>query len=117
MPTPKDIAPRSEISPLSIARMLWKHKTLITTVWLCLSAVAGIIVWELPPVYVSEAVILVDSQKIPDKYVTSTVSTDLQDRLATINQQILSSTRLKKVIDDLDLYREERKTHVEEEII
>src|SRR5450432_1539275 len=117
MPTPKDIAPRSEMSPLSIARMVWKHRTLVAALWLFLSAVVGIIVWNLPPVYSSEAVILVDSQKIPDKYVMSTISTDLQDRLATINQQILSATRLKSVIDDLDLYRDDRKTHVEEEII
>ncbi|HXB75643.1 MAG TPA: Wzz/FepE/Etk N-terminal domain-containing protein [Candidatus Acidoferrales bacterium] len=105
------------MSPFSIARMLWKRKTLIVALWLLLSAVTGFVVWRLPSVYSSEAVILVDSQKIPDKYVTSTVSTDLQDRLATLNQQILSATRLKKVIDDLDLYHDERQTHVEEEII
>jgi uncharacterized protein (DUF433 family) len=32
-------------------------------------------------------------------------------------QQILSRTRLRRVIEDLDLYRDERKTHVIEEII
>ncbi len=117
MPTPKEATSGTELQPLSIARMLWKRKTLIIVLWLCLSAVVGIVVWKLPPVYSAEAAILVDSQKIPDKYVTSTVSSDLQDRLATINSQILSVTRLKKVIDDLDLYREERKSLVEEEII
>jgi succinoglycan biosynthesis transport protein ExoP len=97
--------------------MVWKRKLMIPLVWVICSAIAGGIVWMLPPVYTAEALILVDSQKIPDKYVTSTVSTDLQDRLATISQQILSSTRLKKIIDDFDLYREEKKTHVQEEIL
>ena len=32
---------------------------------------------------------LVDSQKIPERFVTSTVSTELQDRIASISQQIL----------------------------
>ena len=117
MPTPKENTPQSELPPLSIARMLWKRKTLIVVLWLSLSAIVGIVVWKLPPVYSAEAAILVDSQKIPDKYVTSTISSDLQDRLATINSQILSATRLKKVIEDLDLYRDDRKTLVEEEII
>jgi succinoglycan biosynthesis transport protein ExoP len=108
---------RPEFSPLSIVRMVWKRKLMIPLVWITCSALAGGIVWMLPPVYTAEALILVDSQKIPDKYVASTVSTDLQDRLATISQQILSSTRLKKIIDDFDLYREEKKTHVQEEIL
>lgn len=117
MPPTKDSTTQPALSPLSIVRMLWKHKALIAVLWAVLGAAVGIVIWKLPPVYSAEAVILVDSQKIPDKYVTSTVSADLQDRLATINQQILSATRLKKIIEDFDLYRNERKTHVEEEII
>jgi len=45
------------------------------------------------------------------------VSTDLQDRIQTISQQILSSTQLKKVIEDFDLYHAERKSLFEEEIL
>lgn len=104
-------------SPLSVVRMLWKRKISIVLIWASVSVVALAIVWRLPAIYKTEALILVDSQKIPEKYVSSTVSTDLQDRLATINQQILSSTRLKKIIDDFGLYREERKAKYEEEIL
>jgi hypothetical protein len=38
--------------------------------------------------------------KDPEKYVSSTVSAGLKDRWITINQQILSSTRMQKIIDD-----------------
>ncbi len=108
---------RPELSPRSVIRMLWKHKALIAIVWVLLSAVSIVGIYRLPAIYRAETLILVDSQKIPDRYVTSTVNNDVQDRLATISQQILSSTRLQKIIETYDLYREERKTLSQEEII
>ena len=105
------------VGPLSILRMLWKRKIAIVLLWLVVSGIAALVAFRLPAVYSAEALILVDSQKIPEKYVSSTVSTDVQDRLATISQQILSSTRLKKIIDDFDLYKDEKKSHVQEEIL
>jgi polysaccharide biosynthesis transport protein len=106
-----------ELSPLSIARMLWKRK--VTTLVLCAIGlmVTAVVVYRLPAVYKAEALILVDSQKIPEKYVSSTVNTDVGDRLATINQQIMSTSRLLKIIQNFDLYHQERQTSVQEEII
>ena len=103
--------------PLSIARMLWKRKIAIVIIWILLSGGTVLVVRSLPPVYKSEALILVDSQKIPEKFVAATVSTDLQDRIATISQQILSTAQLKKIINDFDLYHNERATQFEEEIL
>src|SRR3954452_22643380 len=109
--------PSPMMSPLSIARTLWKRKVAILATWITLSAGVLAVVWKWPAIYESEALIVVDSQKIPEKFVSSTISTDLQDRLATINKQILSSTRLNKIIDEFGLYREERKSMYEEEIL
>lgn len=103
--------------PLSIARMLWKRKVVILTTWIVLSAVGLFAVHQMQSVYTAQALILVDSQKIPERFVAATVSTELQDRIATISQQILSSTQLKKIIDDFDLYHQARKTKFEEEIL
>lgn len=97
--------------------MLWNRKLLILVCWVFITLTVGVVVYRLPTLYTAEALILVDAQKIPEKYVASTVSTDVQDRLATISQQILSSTRLKKIIDDFDLYRAEKKSMVQEEIL
>ena len=97
--------------------MLWKQKILISILAVLGCAVAVVVVLELPAVYQSEALILVDSQKIPEQYVSSTVNTNVQDRLATISQQILSATRLQKIIDTFGLYAKERKTLVQEEIV
>lgn len=108
---------RLEYSPFSLIRMVGKHKLAVAIISIVFSAGTIAIVRALPARYIAEALILVDSQKIPEKYVSSTVGTDLQDRLATISQKILSSEQLKKLIDEYDLYREEKKNHVQEEII
>lgn len=75
------------------------------------------LVMRLKPVYRAETLILVESQKIPEKYVSSTVIGDIQDRLATINQEILSATRLKKVIVDYKLYPNDRVKNAPEEVV
>ncbi len=54
----------------------------------------------------SRTVILVTPQKVPESFVPSTVTTDVQDRLNTIRQQILSRTRLEQIIGEFGLFRE-----------
>jgi polysaccharide chain length determinant protein (PEP-CTERM system associated) len=105
------------LAPLSIARTIWKRKVCILSTGILLSAGAVAIVRRLPAVYVAESLILVDSQKIPEKFVSATVATELEDRIAAIRQQILSSGELKKIIGDFDLYQKQRKTLFEEEIL
>src|ERR1019366_1501006 len=109
--------PNPALSPLSIARTIWKRKLSAGILAGALGLIGCLVVHRLPAIYSSEALILVDSQKIPEKLVASTVSTDLQDRIQTISEQILSSGQLKKVIEDFDLYHAERKNLFEEEIL
>jgi polysaccharide biosynthesis transport protein len=60
--------------------------------------------WVLPPTFRSGTLILVEQPTMPKDYVTPNVNDDLQDRLRSITQQILSRTRLLHIIDQLDLY-------------
>lgn len=110
-------AQQARLHPLSIARMLWKHKLQILLVWIALSAVTVGIVYRIPAVYKAEAVILVDSQKIPDEYVMPTVNTALDDRLLTLRRQLLAYDSLQAIIDRWGLYREQRKSLSPEEIL
>lgn len=104
-------------SPRSILRALWKHKLAIVLVWFAVSlAGAGVVFW-LPPVYRSEALILVEGQRIPEKFVATTISLDLRDRLSSLSQQILSYRRLVEIIEKFDLYRDARSNRVQEEIV
>jgi len=60
--------------------------------------------WVLPAQYKSSTLILVEEPTMPEKYVAPNVNENLQDRLQSITQQILSRTRLLTIIDRLQLY-------------
>src|ERR1039457_1317867 len=64
--------------------------------------------WLLPALYKSTTLILVEAPSMPKDYVAPNVSEDLQDRLQSITQQILSRTRLLSIIDKLHLYGDGR---------
>jgi polysaccharide chain length determinant protein (PEP-CTERM system associated) len=60
--------------------------------------------WVIPPRYQSTTLILVEEPSMPTNYVEPNVSENLQDRLQSITQQILSRTRLLSIIDKLHLF-------------
>ena len=60
--------------------------------------------WILPPRYQSSTLILVEQPTMPKDYVTPNVNDDLQERMQSITQQILSRTRLLHIIDQFNLY-------------
>jgi succinoglycan biosynthesis transport protein ExoP len=60
--------------------------------------------WVLPPRYLSSTLILVEQPTMPKDYVTPNVTDDLQERMQSITQQILSRTRLLHIIDQFNLY-------------
>src|SRR2546422_722855 len=107
----------TQLPALSVIRMITKQKLVVGVVWMLAAAIGSVIVFRIPSTYRAEALILVISQKIPEKYVASTVNADLQDRLSSIGQQILSVSRLKKLIDDLNLYPEAKNGLSQEEIV
>src|SRR5690349_15385291 len=76
-----------------------------------------VIIWRLPNIYRSETIILVDPQKVPDSYVASTVTSSIADRLSTLQQEVMSPTHLKKLIDSMGLYPELRGKLGDQEIV
>jgi polysaccharide chain length determinant protein (PEP-CTERM system associated) len=97
--------------------LIFHRKYLILGVFLLVTAATCIVSYQLPDIYSSETLIMVDPQKVPENYVKSTVTGDIRNRLSTLSQQILSATRLQKIIDNLNLYPEERKKKAREEVI
>jgi len=73
-------------------------------------AVFMLAAWFIPPKYRSETVIIVEQQKIPEQYVVPNVAIDLQQRLQSMTQQILSRTRLLGIIDAFHLYNRSHRT-------
>lgn len=81
--------------------------------WLLLTLIVGTSIavaysYSLPPLYRSSTLILVEPQKVPTAYVSPTVTSTVQERLATISQQILSRTNLEKIIIQYNLYKHEQ---------
>lgn len=66
-----------------------------------------IVMW-LPATYRSTTLITVEAQKVPEEFVRSTVTIPIEERLQSISQQILSRTRLERVIEKYHLYQEDR---------
>lgn len=67
--------------------------------------VVGIImVPTFPKIYEAETLILIQPQKVPTNYVRSIVSTDINTRISTISQQIMSRTNIEKIISQFNLF-------------
>jgi polysaccharide chain length determinant protein (PEP-CTERM system associated) len=105
------------LSPRSVVRALWKWKSLIGVLWAAGIVVSTMVLFSLPKVYTSDALVLVESQKIPENFVTSTVQTGLEARLDELKQQVLSRERLWSLIQELDLYPKLRKNRTMEEVL
>jgi polysaccharide biosynthesis transport protein len=71
--------------------------------------------WFLQARYKSSTLILVEQPTMPKNYVLPNVSDDLQERLQSIKQQVLSRTRLLLIIDKFDLYKGERRRRTPDE--
>lgn len=77
---------------------------------------AAFIAYVMPPVYESEAKILVESQQIPNALAQSTVTTGAAERLSLIRQRMMTRDNLQRVIEDLDLFRDRTDLTVSQKI-
>src|ERR1700733_10769412 len=55
------------------------------------------------PQYVSQTLVLVEQQKVPDSYVKPVITEDLNGRLASMREQIQSRSRLQPIIERFNL--------------
>src|SRR5574337_1197373 len=88
----------------SILRRQWR--------WILLPAILGPILGYgisrfLPSRYTSTTLVVVEQQRVPYSFVKPVVTDDLGQRLATMEEQILSRTRLQPIIDRFGLYKDE----------
>lgn len=85
-------------------RRAWYFLLPFFTVWLMVW-IAG---WFMPSIYRSSELIIVQGATVPNTLVPSNIAGNLQDRLDSITQQILSRTRLLHIIDQFNLYSKDR---------
>jgi polysaccharide chain length determinant protein (PEP-CTERM system associated) len=105
------------LSPEHYIRLILHRRWIIIVTFLLVSGATFAFTYRMPNVYTSETLILVDPQRVPEAYIKSTVSGDIRNRLGTLSQQILSATRLQKIIDSFNLYPAARQTLAREDVI
>ncbi len=71
----------------------------------------------LPSVYKSSATILIEEQDIPMDLVTKTVTGYAEQRIQSIQQRIMSSSRLMEIVNRFNLYAEYQDRWTTEEVI
>lgn len=98
-------------TPQRVLRSIWSKRWLIMLLLVMGTLIAGSVAKTLPDHYRSQTTILVVPQRVPEAYVRSTVA-PLEGRLPTLTKQILSRTRLERIITDFDLYSDLRREDV-----
>lgn len=89
-----------------LASGLRHRRGIIVALFVVGSAVVVALALGLPEVYRATATVLIERPQVSDEMVGATMNTDLDIRLETISQQVLSRTRLEKIIERFKLYPE-----------
>jgi polysaccharide chain length determinant protein (PEP-CTERM system associated) len=76
---------------------------ILLPLFLCWLGVWGMS-WTLPTTYTSDALISAEQQKVSDLYVMENVNVNLQNRLQSTTQKVLSYASLQVIIDRFKLY-------------
>jgi len=90
--------------------------------WLIISvfvvwAVMTVAGWTMPSEYDSDALILIQRQQLDPSVVKPNVQIDLQQRLDTMTQQVLSRSNLSKIIEKYNLYPKQRRKGANDELV
>jgi polysaccharide chain length determinant protein (PEP-CTERM system associated) len=111
------VIPGKQYTPEILLSIAWRRKWWILVPALVIGTTASLVTRQLPNLFQADATILVVPQRVPENYVRPTVTASIDDRLMTISQQILSRSRLERVIQDFNLYADLRKTWLMEDIV
>jgi polysaccharide chain length determinant protein (PEP-CTERM system associated) len=112
---------RSQENPMDIQYymgLIWRRRWFVIAIF-CVAMISGIyLAIALPKVYQAETLILIEPPRVPENYVQSIVSTDLNLRLSNITQMIKSRTNLMNIIEEFKLFSgpEHKNMYIEDKI-
>lgn len=95
--------------PADIIDLVIRFKWLILVPWVVVGIGVFMYARTLQDYYRAESLLQVVAQRVPQNLVRSTITAGIEERLPVITQNILSRTRLERVINDFGLYAEERR--------
>ena len=98
-----------EITIAEAKRIFRHHWWILPIAVVGCGAVGLLVATLLPKRYTSETLVLVDQPTVPTEFVKPVVTDDLNHRLASMQEQILSRTRLQPIVEKFGLFAEERR--------
>ena len=99
-------------------RAVWSRRKWLGIIVFVLPLAAAIsVIMALPDLYQSTALVLVERQQLPEAFVRPTVTSELELRLQTISQEILSRSRLEALVTRLGLYPDLNDATTEEQAV
>jgi polysaccharide chain length determinant protein (PEP-CTERM system associated) len=94
-------------SGLARIETVWRRRKWLGILVFILPLTAAVaMILGLPDLYESTALVLVDRQQVPEAFVRPTVTSELETRLHSISQEILSRSRLESLVARMGLYPE-----------
>jgi polysaccharide chain length determinant protein (PEP-CTERM system associated) len=93
-----------KLSPEDYFRILKKRAWIVIVPAVVFAAVGVGLTFFVPPRYESQTLVLIEQQKVPENFVRPVVTEDLNSRLASMQEQILSRSRLQPIIERFNLY-------------
>jgi len=116
-PTDNFSVPRRALDVEDFIDILRRHRGWIFGPFLLtlVASVVGVYLW--PDSYDSAAVVKIVPQQVPQNMVPSSISNDLSDRITSMATTILSRNVLTNIINNLDLYKSERKRMPMEDVV
>src|SRR3954449_4698160 len=119
--TTSDAAERADTSPAWMINylpiILWQRRYTVLICFLAFFAVGVVAAFGLPRTYRSTATLLVQSQDLPTTIVDSPTTGAVEQRIARIREQVLSRGDLIQLIEQEDLYSDERRSQPLSKII
>lgn len=98
-------------------RFVWRRKWLLVVPTVVTTVAATILAYLMPVTYRAEARLIVVPQGLADGLVPALTKPGLEMQLSSMKQQVLSRTRLQQIVENFNLYEEERQTQKMDDVI
>jgi len=105
---PFEIDDQTSLDPLYYYQILKKRKFYGLIPFLCILIIGWAVAVLWPPTYQSEGKILVETQQIPVDLVRPTVTATASERIATIQQRVITRDNLLKIVDKYQMFPDQR---------
>jgi len=103
-----EIDDQAALDPLHYYQIMMKRKFYGLIPFICVFAIGSAVALLWPPSFQSEGKVLVVSQQIPVDLVRPTVTATAAERLAVIEQRVMTRDNLLKIVDKYNLFADQR---------